>query len=281
MRDSLRPGGVAGNGTDERAAAPLMTVEGIYLSFSGVVALDEVSLSVPSGALFAVIGPNGAGKTSLFNCMSGVYRPERGSIRFQGTELTTERTHRIASLGLARTFQNIALFGQLSVLENMLVGRHHHFRSPWWSDGWRLPRSRREEVSHRARVEEVIEFLDLESVRNVPAQILPYGVLKRVELGRALSMDPALLLLDEPAAGLNQEETEEMARYILDIKEELGVTQLLIEHDLRFVLDLADRVAVLDFGRKIAEGDPRSIRQNPAVVEAYLGVGAGDGEGRR
>ncbi|MDP6539603.1 MAG: ABC transporter ATP-binding protein [Planctomycetota bacterium] len=254
-----------------------LELRGIELSFAGVRALRGVDLVVAAGSLQAVIGPNGAGKTSLFNCISGLYRPQRGAMRLDDRDLSRLPPHRAAGLGIARMFQNIVLFEQLSVLENMLLGRHHLFESSWWQDVLWTRAARRAEVRHRERVEEVIDFLHLERYRRTPAGILPYGVQKRVELGRALCMEPRLLLLDEPTAGLNQEETEDMARYILDVREELGVTVVLIEHDLGFVMDLADRVAVLDFGEAIAVGTPAEVAADPAVVEAYTGMGAGDG----
>jgi len=256
----------------------MLEVTDISLSFSGVRAIDSVSLAVPKGRLLAIIGPNGAGKTSLFNCICAVYRPQQGSIRFEGRELVGERPYRVAGMGIARMFQNLGLFVNLTVLENLLVGRHHLYRTHFWDDLLFSPRARREELAHRRRCEEIIDFMHLERYRRQPVGILPYGVRKRVELARALCMEPKLLLLDEPAAGLNQEETELMARYLLDIQEELGITQILIDHDLRFVMDLADSVVVLDFGKKIAEGDPAVVSRNPAVIEAYLGVQAGKGE---
>ncbi|MBW1879738.1 MAG: ABC transporter ATP-binding protein [Deltaproteobacteria bacterium] len=258
-------------------AAPLLVAEDLTLAFAGVKALDGISLAVPQGLLFAIIGPNGAGKTSFFNCISGLYRPQGGTLQFDDQTLLGMRPHRRALLGIARMFQNLALYEHLSVMENMLIGRHHLYSTRWWQDVLWTRRAQREEVRHRWRVEEIIDFLDLERYRDLPCGILPFGVLKRVELGRALCMDPRLLLLDEPAAGLNQEETEDMGRYILDIREELGVTQILIEHDLHLVLDLADHVAVLDFGRKIAEGTPDEIATHPAVVEAYVGTPFSEG----
>jgi branched-chain amino acid transport system ATP-binding protein len=249
-----------------------LDIKGITLSFAGVRALDALTLSVAKGTLFAVIGPNGAGKTSLFNCISGVYKPQQGGITLDGIALDEKRPHAIASLGVARMFQNTALFENMTVLDNMLVGRHYLYRPSFWSNLLWLPSTKRAEIAHRKRAEEIIDFLDLEKYRKTPVQILPYGVRKRVELGRALCMEPRLLLLDEPTAGLNQEETEEMARYLLDIKAELGVTQVLIEHELRFVFDLAERVAVLDFGKKIAEGTPEEVRVDPAVITAYIGT---------
>ena len=250
---------------------PLLNVREVSLSFAGVRALDHVSLTANAGELVAVIGPNGAGKTSLFNCISGLYRPQSGQIHIGDHSVIGKRPDEVTALGVARMFQNLALFEHLTVLENMLLGAHLHFQSRWWHDALWLKKTRTEEVTHRERVEHMIDFLNLESVRKIPVGILPYGILKRVELGRALCMRPKLLLLDEPAAGLNHEETEDLARYLLDIKEQMGVTQVLIEHELRFVMELADRITVLDFGEKIAEGSPEEIRKNPAVASAYIG----------
>lgn len=248
-----------------------LAVRDLTLSFAGVRAIDGVSFDVASGSITALIGPNGAGKTSVFNCICGVYKPDSGSVLCGGDELVGRAPHAIAHLGVARMFQNLAVFEQLTVVDNLMLGRHHLYESSWLAQMVSTPAARREEVRHRARVEEIIDFLHLEHYRKMPCGILPYGILKRVELGRALCMEPKLLLLDEPAAGLNQEETEDMARFILDIAEELDVTQVLIEHELHMVLDLADQVVVLDFGQKIADGPPAEIRSHSAVLDAYVG----------
>lgn len=251
--------------------AALLAVDGLTLRFSGVTALLDVAFTVAEGELFAVIGPNGAGKTSIFNTLSGVYRPQAGSVRFQGTDLLTRRPHQIAHLGIARIFQSLGLFASLTVLENLLVGRHHLMTTGILRSGLYLGPSRRAESLARARCEEALAFLDLERWRKVPAAALPYGIQKRVQLGRALVMEPKLILLDEPVAGMNVEETEEMARFILDIKEEYHIAQILVEHDMGVVMDIADRVLALDFGRVIALGTPAEVQANPNVIKAYLG----------
>ncbi len=246
-------------------------LDDVHLSFAGVKAIDGVSFEVNPGELFAIIGPNGAGKTSLFNVMSGVYRPQQGSVEFLGQNILGQKPHRIAAMGLARTFQNIALFEHLTVLDNLMLGRHQHIKYGWPSAiVWR-GRARNQELEHRRFVEEIVDFLELERWRSLPVGLLPYGVQKRVELGRALAMEPKLLLLDEPVAGMNLEETEDTARYILDIRDELGMPIVMVEHDMGLVMDLADRVMVLDFGTAITTGPPDEVQRHPDVVRAYLG----------
>jgi branched-chain amino acid transport system ATP-binding protein len=250
---------------------PVLQVEGLHLSFAGIRALRSVSFEVGPGELFAIIGPNGAGKTSLFNCLSGLYRPQQGTIRFAGRDLVGVKPDRIARAGMARTFQNVELFEHLTVLDNLLLGRHLHVGYGVASALLWLGRARREEVRHRRVVEDIIDFLEIERYRKLPVGILPYGIKKRVELGRALAMEPKLLLLDEPVSGMNMEETEDMARFILDIREELAVATILVEHDMGVVMDLADRVLALDFGIPIALGPPAEIQHHPDVIRAYLG----------
>jgi branched-chain amino acid transport system ATP-binding protein len=243
----------------------------VHLNFAGLRAIDGVSFVVERHELFAIIGPNGAGKTSIFNVLSGVYRPQRGRVIFDGVDLVGRRPHAIAALGIARTFQNVELFANLTVLDNLMLGRHNHIRyGPLSAIAW-LGRARREEIANRAAVEEIVDFLELEQWRRIPVGLLPYGVQKRVELGRALAMEPKLLLLDEPVGGMNLEETEDMARFILDIRDELDIPIVLVEHDMGLVMDLADRVLVVDFGHAVATGPPSQIQHDPDVIRAYLG----------
>lgn len=249
----------------------LLVVDDIHLEFAGVKAIDGVSFTVSNHELFAIIGPNGAGKTSIFNCMSGVYHPQRGSIRFLGEDILDRKPNKIAAMGMARTFQNIELFPNLTVLDNLMLGRHRYLDyGPLAAMAW-LGRARRHEARNREVVEAIIQFLELEPYRKSFVAMLPYGVQKRIELGRALAMEPKLLLLDEPAAGMNTEETEDMARAITDIKRELGIGMILVEHDMRVVMDLADTVLAIDFGKPIALGPPDQIQRNPDVIRAYLG----------
>ena len=250
----------------------ILAVEGVSLRFGGVRALTEVSFEVHRGEVFSIIGPNGAGKTSMVNCVSGRYRPSEGRIAFEGQDITRLPPSRRAPLGIGRTFQNLALFGHMSVLDNIMVGRHHLLKSGFlrgmlhWIGG-----AREEEIAHRREVEGIIDFLEIQHVRKAPAGTLPYGLRKRVELARAIALKPKLILLDEPMAGMNLEEKEDMARYILDLNQEWDMTVLMIEHDMGVVMDISTRVMVLDFGRKIAEGTPDEVLAHPQVRRAYLG----------
>jgi branched-chain amino acid transport system ATP-binding protein len=251
---------------------PLLEVEAISVRFGALLALSRVSLDVRPREILAIIGPNGAGKTTLLNCISGFYHPHEGRIRFAGRDRTRLRPPDVAALGVARTFQNVALFKGMTVLDNIMTGRLLKMRGSFLLDAvWWGP-ARRQELEHRAFVERIIDFLEIQAIRKTPAGRLPYGLQKRVELARALAAEPRLLLLDEPMAGMNVEEKEDMCRFILDVNGEFGTTIALIEHDMGVVMDISDRVVVLDYGRKIAEGTPEQVRKDAAVLDAYLGV---------
>ncbi len=265
---------MATNTPGSAPAAPLLQVDGVTLAFGGVKALTGVGFDVQAGSITAVIGPNGAGKTSLFNTISGFYRPAAGSIRFRGQDITRIPAPQRAKLGLGRSFQNIALFRGMTVLDNIKLGRHAHLKTNVLDALFYLGRARREEAELRADIEErIIDFLEIDHIRHAPVSALPYGLQKRVEMARALAMQPQILMLDEPVAGMNREETEDMARFILDVRAEWGVTVLMVEHDMGMVMDLSDHVVVLNFGQVIAQGTPALVQQDPEVNRAYLGSG--------
>lgn len=249
----------------------ILRVENISLSFGGTQALTDVSFEVNEGEIFAIIGPNGAGKTSMLNCVNNFYKPDSGQIFFKDTDITKLSPHKIAKLGIARTFQNLALYSGLSTLDNIMAARHIHMKTNMLGSMIYWGFAHKEDVQHRKVVEEIIDFLEIEHIRKSVVGSLPHGLRKRVELGRGLALDPKILLLDEPMTGMNLEEKEDMARFILDIHELQNTTIVLIEHDMGLVMDIADQILVLDFGRKIAQGTPDEIRKNPAVIHAYLG----------
>jgi branched-chain amino acid transport system ATP-binding protein len=250
----------------------LLKAEDVSLSFGGVKALEHVSFDVREREIRAIIGPNGAGKSSMLNVINGFYHPQEGTITYKGRTRKQMRTHEAASQGIARTFQNIALFKGMSTLDNIMTGRNLKMRTNFVLQALHVGPARREEIAHRASVEHVIDFLEIQAIRKTPVGRLPYGLQKRVELGRALAAEPELLLLDEPMAGMNTEEKEDMCRFVLDVNEEFGTTIVLIEHDMGVVMDISDRVVVLDYGRKIADGSPDEVRGNQDVIDAYLGV---------
>jgi len=253
----------------------ILNVENISLAFGGVKALSDISFNVREHEIRAIIGPNGAGKSSMLNCINGVYQPQQGSITFRGQTFQHMNSHQVAVMGVARTFQNLALFKGMSVLDNIMTGRNLRIKSNLFMQALRIGPAEREEIRHREFVEHIIDFLEIQAFRKTPVGQLPYGLQKRVELGRALAAEPEILLLDEPMAGMNVEEKQDMCRFVLDVNDEFGTTVVLIEHDMGVVMDISDRVVVLDYGKKIGDGTPEEVRSDQNVIDAYLGVAHG------
>ncbi len=258
---------------DQRIGETILELHNISLAFGGVKALSDISFDVKEHEIRAIIGPNGAGKSSMLNVINGVYTPQHGDITLDGVRFNKMNSRRAAEMGIARTFQNLALFKGMSVLDNIMTGRNLHMKSGLLAQAFRLGSAVREEIANRQFVENIIDFLEIQAHRKTPVGRLPYGLQKRVDLGRALAMEPRMLLLDEPMAGMNIEEKQDMSRFILDVNEEFGSTIVLIEHDMSVVMDISDRVVVLDYGRKIGDGEPDAVRSNPDVIRAYLGAG--------
>jgi branched-chain amino acid transport system ATP-binding protein len=253
---------------------PILKIENLTISFGGIRALNQVSFAVQRGSIYSIIGPNGAGKTTIFNCISGIYQPISGKIFYKGQDITNLKPHQVAKKGIARTFQNIELFSHMSTMDNLMLGRHLHMKTGVWSGAtfiYKGSKAAKEEMKNREKVEEVIDFLELQAARNQFVINLPYGTRKLVELGRALALEPELILLDEPSAGMNIEEKGDMMFSILDIRDDLGITVLLVEHDMNLIMDISDRILALNYGERIAEGLPEEIQKHPEVLKAYLG----------
>jgi len=258
--------------SDKRIGDVILDVKNISLAFGGVKALTDISFDVREHEIRAIIGPNGAGKSSMLNCINGVYTPQKGTIAFRGQTFDHMDSRQVAEMGIARTFQNLALFKGMSLLDNIMTGRNLRIKSNLLLQALRIGPAEREEMQHRAYVEQIIDFLEIQAYRKTPVGQLPYGLQKRVDLGRALALEPKVLLLDEPMAGMNVEEKQDMCRFILDVNDEFGTTVVLIEHDMSVVMDISDRVVVLDYGKKIGDGTPEEVRNNPEVISAYLGT---------